>query len=329
MKLPAFPPPDAARVVVLAPHPDDETLGCGGTIRRYADEGVPVVVVVMTDGSGVHSERSDIVALRREEARRAAEILGVQEVVFLEFVDGELQTQREALQRRLDAELSRLAPDIVFAPFPVDPHPDHVATAEAAIVARRTGGAFRIAFYEIYQPIRFNKEVDVGATMGAKRRAIEVYESGLLGSAALIAEAIEGLARYRQFFNRIERLYEVFWVVDDAPTEHEVLAWATYDFSIPRAAEVFRDKLREVDFLAREAHQTIDAQQAQLEALQRRLRRVEDERGAARDQLEAVLTSPPWRLVERFASWRDRLLPVSTRRRRFYERMMRGVKRLA
>jgi len=329
MNLPAFPPPDALRVVVLAPHPDDEALGCGGTIRRYADEGVPVSVVVMTDGSGVQSERSDIVALRRDEALRAADILGVGETVFLEFPDGALQAQRESVQRRLDVELLRLAPDIVFAPFPVDPHPDHVATAEAAIVAQRAGGAFRIAFYEIYQPIRFNTEVDVGATMAAKRSAIEVYENGLLGSAALIAEASEGLARYRQFFNRIERLYEVFWVVDHAPTEQEILAWATYDFSIPRAAEVFRDKLREVDFLAREAHQTIDAQRVQLEALQRRLRRVEDERGAARDQLEAVLSSPPWRLVERFASWRDRLLPESTRRRSFYDRLMRGVKRLA
>jgi LmbE family N-acetylglucosaminyl deacetylase len=328
MTAPAFPPPDATRVAVLAPHADDETLGCGGTLRRYADEGVPVHVIVMTDGAGVETDREDIAEVRREEAGRAAEILGIGETVFLDFADGRLDAHHGELDERLGAELARIAPDVVFAPFPVDPHPDHVATADAAIRALRAGGAFRLAFYEIYQPIRFNKEVDVTGVMDAKRRAIRVYESGLLGSGDLIADASEGLARYRQFFNRIERLYEVFWVVDAAPTEQEILAWATYDFSIPRAADIFRDKLREVDFLTREARRTIEEQGARMESMDRRLRRTQAERDAARSQLEAVLTSPPWRMVERFAALRDRVLPARSRRRGLYDRLMRGVKRL-
>ena len=127
------------RVVVFAPHPDDETLGCGGTIAKKLAEGYEVIIVVMTDGrflllksSGIDDEPSpeQVKEIRRGEVLRATKILGVPEenVIFLDFVDGTLDEHEEAAEEKVAEILEKYAPSEVYFPFERDAHPDHQAT---------------------------------------------------------------------------------------------------------------------------------------------------------------------------------------------------------
>ncbi|GGF51667.1 hypothetical protein GCM10011519_27110 [Marmoricola endophyticus] len=111
------------RRLVLAPHMDDESLGCGGLLAKHPEE---CSVVVVTD-SGEQ---------RREEHARALEILGVGESVALGLRDGEAQLHMADLVRRLDDVLRELRPDEVYLPFP-SLHQDHIAVYEAGMRACR------------------------------------------------------------------------------------------------------------------------------------------------------------------------------------------------
>lgn len=311
---------------MLAPHPDDESIGCGGTIIRHVAAGAQVRVLTVSNGEKVEGAGGDIAARRQDEARRAAAILGVAPPVFLELPDGQVSAHGPELARRLTQEVTDFRPQVVYAPFPLDVHPDHTATAGAALRVLEDPGGFQLAFYEIYQPIRFSMVVDISDVVTQKRRAILAHETGLLGAQEIIADAVEGLGRYRSFHNRIQRVYEAFWVVDKAPTEQEILAWSTYEFAIPRAADIFVERLKEVDRLTRESAQALEAAQARNRALEAERTELESLLAATSSELRGVLNSAPWRLVGGFARWRDRLAPAGTARRRVYSGVTRRIK---
>lgn len=179
------PLPAARSVLVLAPHPDDEVFGCGGSAALYASGGAKVQPHILTDG-GAHLEgaqRDAMVALRREESRRAARVLGTAPPTFGPWQDrrlGDITDLSERLAELIDAA----AADVVFAPSPWEVHPDHRATAWAALRAVRAGqlaeGAGPVlAFYEVGAPLRPNHLVDISAVADAKRRAMATFESQL------------------------------------------------------------------------------------------------------------------------------------------------------
>lgn len=126
--------------LVFAPHPDDETLGCGGTIIRKIAAGADVQLVFMTDGSRSHAAlmpESKLRSLRQKEALNAAQVLGVpfESVTFLEFGDGQLSQQKEQATAAISELLQRHQPAEVFIPYPLEPPPDHAVTYHAAIAA--------------------------------------------------------------------------------------------------------------------------------------------------------------------------------------------------
>jgi LmbE family N-acetylglucosaminyl deacetylase len=116
---------------VVAPHPDDETLGCGATIMRKLAAGARVHVAVATDGR--HSHHSGklspdaLVEIREEEARRAGAILGLpnEDLTFLRFEDGQLTKHCQLLRDRLVDILDRINPEEIFVSSIIDAHPDH------------------------------------------------------------------------------------------------------------------------------------------------------------------------------------------------------------
>lgn len=132
-------------VVILAPHPDDETLGCGGLIARRIHEGRRVVVVVLTDGRallqrfGITSNPTpaEVSQMRKDETRRAVEILGgrVDDIRFLDFENERLVAQKADALARITALLRELAPSEVYFPSPFEGHPEHVVTNEIAKAA--------------------------------------------------------------------------------------------------------------------------------------------------------------------------------------------------
>ena len=118
-------------VLALAPHPDDEIIGCGGTLTKLIGQGAKVTVVYMTDGSATAGLRGQPDALRRTvrlaEAQHVARRLGVAEVVLLRQPDSDMKCNDRTVNP-IAQLLDRVRPTAIFAPFVNDPHPDHLAT---------------------------------------------------------------------------------------------------------------------------------------------------------------------------------------------------------
>jgi LmbE family N-acetylglucosaminyl deacetylase len=183
-------------VLVVCAHPDDEAVGCGGTLRRHALDGEEIVAVFLTSGEGGGHGEADHGETRRREARRAAAILGIAQLEFWEEPDGSLQARR-SLATRLAELIDSLRPALVYAPQPEDDHPDHRAAAKLvrrAVAASTAKPSVR--FFEIWSPLPDMDEiVDISDVIADKRRAIRAYRSQC--AVMRLDEAFVGLARYR------------------------------------------------------------------------------------------------------------------------------------
>lgn len=164
-------------LLVLAPHPDDEVIGCGGTVARFCDAGSDVHVVVATDGSGAGDP-----ARRERESRQAARALGSgarQPVLtFWRLVDRQLRPDA-GLVGRIQAALAAVQPCWILAPSPFEVHPDHRALCLAAIEAVSGHGQARLGFYEVGQPLLADTLVDITPVIARKRSAMACFESQL------------------------------------------------------------------------------------------------------------------------------------------------------
>lgn len=119
--------------IVFAPHPDDETLGCGGTLIKMGRLGATVKIVFMTNGNQSHAHLispNELSAMRHTEAVKAAEVLGVSaaNVKLLDFPDGQLRLHRERASESVLSMLRQYKPAIVFVPASLEPPQDHRAT---------------------------------------------------------------------------------------------------------------------------------------------------------------------------------------------------------
>jgi LmbE family N-acetylglucosaminyl deacetylase len=133
------------RLMCILAHPDDESLGTGGTLAKYAAEGIETYLVTATRGErGWWGEKKDYPGLealgriREAELRCAAQALGVREVNLLSYIDGDLdQADGERVIGEIAAHLRRLNPDVVvtFAPEGAYGHPDHIAISQFATAA--------------------------------------------------------------------------------------------------------------------------------------------------------------------------------------------------
>ena len=172
--------PEKARVAVLAPHMDDEVLGCGGTIARHAMAGSDVVVIFLTDGrlgGRPNVSQEEIVGVRKAEARRAAQILGVRDVRFLDAEDSRLRSDPH-VARGLKEILERERPEIVYLPFFLEQHPDHRA-ATGVLLEATHGSALRFECrgYEVGTPLFPNRLVRIDETLHLKEQALNSYQS--------------------------------------------------------------------------------------------------------------------------------------------------------
>jgi LmbE family N-acetylglucosaminyl deacetylase len=123
--------------LVVAPHPDDETLGSGGFIARARRLNQKVRVVIVTDGGqGILDEATtpeEMANTRRQEALDAAALLGMakEDVLFLNIPDGQASHHIPALEEALRREIELFRPQLVLSPHGIDRHPDHRAVTKA------------------------------------------------------------------------------------------------------------------------------------------------------------------------------------------------------
>lgn len=200
------------RVLVIAPHPDDEVLGVGGTIARLAQEGAEVTVVAAcSDLPPLYS--ADVAPTVEAEARAAHAVLGVQESIFLNLPSVEVSRGSvAALNGPLQQVVDRVRPDTVFVPFP-DRHVDHKAVFDAGMVVTRPVGSGRgigmVALYETVSETFWNApgaepafvptwNVEITDTLSTKLEAFGKFVSQLQPAPGpRSVEALEALARFR------------------------------------------------------------------------------------------------------------------------------------
>lgn len=187
------------RVLALAPHPDDETIGCGGSLALHARAGDPIRVVFLTNGARGDTTGSmtkeAYVELRQQEGAEACARLGIKDIEFWSYEDRSLAGVRGALRRMMDL-IEDFHPELVYAPSPLEFHPDHRAACILLCDAiGACGGDFLVAFYEVGQPIRVNLLVDITSVLGEKEEAVKAYRSQL--GERRYDDFTRGLNRYR------------------------------------------------------------------------------------------------------------------------------------
>jgi LmbE family N-acetylglucosaminyl deacetylase/SAM-dependent methyltransferase len=172
--------------LVLAPHPDDELIGCGGTLVRLIAGGARVTVVQATDGSEAASLWNAPDAVRRtvrlDEARAVGAALGFESVICWNEDNAAFRDRPERVAE-LAALLARLEPALVFTPFVTDVHPDHrVLSGMLAKAIAREPGAMRdarVLSYQVWSLVPPNLYCDVTAEMEAIERALWRYDTAM------------------------------------------------------------------------------------------------------------------------------------------------------
>ncbi len=192
------------RLLVLAPHPDDEVFGCGGLIALHNQEKRDVRVVVVTDGAEGDAGASDRKAFRetREaESREGLEVLGGGSIDFLRLPDRALKAAKD-LSTKLAEALATQRPDLILVPHPLEIHPDHVALARAFVDAiqahdelREPLATARVAFYEVSQPLMPNTIVDISSVASIKTEAAAKHQTQM--EARNYLHVAEGLSHFR------------------------------------------------------------------------------------------------------------------------------------
>ena len=167
------------RLLVLAPHPDDEVIACGGLIALHAREKRQIRVVVVTDGA-----EAGEAATREAESRQGLAVIGDIDCRFLGFRDRQLEGESESLKKQLREILLEYKPDLIAVPSTLEIHPDHRALARAFVeLIQRDESLFsalavtRVAFYEVSAPIRPNALVDITSVADLKNGAIAAHAS--------------------------------------------------------------------------------------------------------------------------------------------------------
>lgn len=177
--------PAASRVLVLAPHPDDEIFGGGGSLALYRQQGAEIHVHVLTDGAGFSSEqeRAGIASCRQAETNAALALLGIPSASFGQFRDRSLVGLANLGQHVRDL-IGQHRPDVVLAPSLWEIHPDHLATGRALLAAveqllSRSQKVPALMFYEIGAPLRADLLIDVTPVWELKQRAMACFPSQL------------------------------------------------------------------------------------------------------------------------------------------------------
>jgi N-acetylglucosamine malate deacetylase 1 len=188
------------RILVISPHPDDESIGCGGTLRRHVVSGDEVRAIFLTSGErGGHSlSPPDASRVREEEAQQACRILGLAEWDFWRQPDGKLEVT-DLLARRLAELLDQWRPHLIYVTHEQEMHTDH--RAAASLVRRVVAGVRgaptpQVMMYEVWTPLQEMDEIiDITDHLDTKIAAVQAHRSQC--NVLRFDEAVRGLNRFR------------------------------------------------------------------------------------------------------------------------------------
>lgn len=200
------------RILVVAPHPDDEILGCGGIIKKYADSGNLIYVLVITRGTP-KMYTDDKIQNVRNEALESHKILGVTQTKFFDFHAPELDiTSNAAISIQIAAVMKEWQITDLYLPHRGDIHHDHGVVFNAGLVAARPVGNYTVKNIFCYETLSetewappFGDDafipthfVNVKEEMASKLEAMQCFKSQVRPFPSTRSlETIEALAKFR------------------------------------------------------------------------------------------------------------------------------------
>ena len=196
------------KILVIAPHPDDEVLGCGGTIKKYAQLGANISLCVVTVAY-MPQWTEDFIKDRPRQIRAAADVLGVKDIYPLDFPTVRLDTlPQKELNEKIADVVRKVKPDTLYMPHRGDLNRDHQLVHEAALVAARPTAGQSIKHVLAYEarsetewgflPFIPTVYEDITDEMESKVEAMRVYASEVKDFPhPRSLEAIDALAKTR------------------------------------------------------------------------------------------------------------------------------------
>lgn len=214
------------RVLVIAPHPDDDAIGCGGSIVQHVRRGDTVHIIYVTSGehgSPVY-EPSELAKIREDEAAKGAQILGAQQTTFLRQPDGNVGYSIELVNHFIQL-IRTEKPDVLYLPHSADGHKDHQQTFQIVMeaVGRAQGNSFpewggkawnieTILGYEVWTPLtHFQYVNDISGVIEVKLSALRAHRSQLAN--VQYDDAVRSLNRFRGIMTERGAYCECFEVL--------------------------------------------------------------------------------------------------------------------
>jgi len=208
-------------IVVFAAHPDDDVIGCGGSLAKHASgHSTTVVFLTSGDAGNMTIPKKELGEIRETEAKAAASVLGVSDVVFLRNPDGFLECNRENVVKIANIIRDK-KPACVYTHSAVDFHPDHRAAFELTTRASLAAGSFgfqeltgnpwaprAVLSFEVMTPLQEpNYFEDISDYMAIKLEALRLHASQ---KALRCVDWVEGLNKYRGLPMGIGEYVEAF-----------------------------------------------------------------------------------------------------------------------
>lgn len=207
-------------ILIIAAHPDDEVLGCGGTIARYSKEGAKVSILILAEGltsrtNFIINDKKNINLLKthHDRAERAGKLLGSKDIKVLALPDQKLDTiPLLEITHAIETEISRVQPEIIFTHHGGDLNMDHVITFRATMTATRpmmgtcvkklytyeTLSSTEWAFNQYTPQFKPNVFIEISPYLERKINALAIYESETREAPhPRSPETLRALARYR------------------------------------------------------------------------------------------------------------------------------------
>lgn len=196
--------PFGESMLVIAPHQDDETIGCGGAMALQQRSGKPVAILLLSDGAIGHDEvgmsRSALAELRNEESRRAAAALGVPAPRFLGHPD--LAAEFTLIVDEVAEEIVTRKADVVLSPSVLDIQPDHrLANYILAEALRKVNRPVRVLGYEVWGFCVPNVILPIDEVMDLKLRALKCFD--FANAAVNYTWSTQGVNMYRSRFTEV------------------------------------------------------------------------------------------------------------------------------
>ena len=192
------------KILVIAPHPDDEVLGMGGTIKKLSPKN-NITLLIMTDGASAQYSDKKMIKVRKESCKKSSKILGISEIKFLNFKDMKLDSVPQLeINQEIEKIIKKIQPKIVFTSQKHDLNRDHDVTFNSTLVATRpsSSGVKKVFSYELpgytKKPFSPNHYEDITKQFVHKIKAFKMYKSEIMKFPhPRSIESIENLAVYR------------------------------------------------------------------------------------------------------------------------------------